>query len=114
MTIREKLGAWRRGFRVENAKLYEDLKATFQQTIKGLASAIDKMDRYTAGHCQRVADYACTLAETLGFTGRDLTWRAGHAPKVAKPSAEQCSASPDGDRPGARRCLVQAGLHPSA
>lgn len=30
---------------IENAKLYEDLQATFKQTIKGLASAIDKMDR---------------------------------------------------------------------
>ena len=34
---------------IENARLYEDLRATFQQTIQGLARAIDKMDRYTAG-----------------------------------------------------------------
>jgi response regulator RpfG family c-di-GMP phosphodiesterase len=52
---------------IENAKLYEDLKATFQQTIKGLASAIDKMDRYTAGHSERVAAYAQVLAIKLGL-----------------------------------------------
>jgi response regulator RpfG family c-di-GMP phosphodiesterase len=52
---------------IENAKLYEDLKATFQQTIKGLASAIDKMDRYTAGHSERVAAYAQILAIKLGL-----------------------------------------------
>ena len=34
---------------IENARLYEDLQATFQQTIEGLAKAIDKMDRYTVG-----------------------------------------------------------------
>jgi len=50
---------------IENAKLYEDLKATFSQTIKGLANAIDKMDRYTAGHSMRVAAYAQLLAIKL-------------------------------------------------
>ncbi len=53
---------------IENAKLYEDLKATFQQTIKGLASAIDKMDRYTSGHSERVAAYAQILAIKLGMS----------------------------------------------
>ncbi len=52
---------------IENAKLYEDLKATFRQTIRGLASAIDKMDRYTAGHSERVAGYAQVLAIKLGL-----------------------------------------------
>jgi response regulator RpfG family c-di-GMP phosphodiesterase len=50
---------------IENARLYEDLRATFQQTIHGLAKAIDKMDRYTAGHSDRVATYAMYLAVRL-------------------------------------------------
>ena len=50
---------------IENARLYEDLRATFQQTIRGLAKAIDKMDRYTAGHSDRVAVYATYLALRL-------------------------------------------------
>ncbi len=57
---------------IENAKLYEDLKATFQQTIKGLASAIDKMDRYTAGHSERVAAYAQILAIKLGLPEEEV------------------------------------------
>jgi HD-GYP domain-containing protein (c-di-GMP phosphodiesterase class II) len=53
---------------IENARLYEDLRATFQQTIEGLAKAIDKMDRYTAGHSDRVATYAMYLAVRLGLS----------------------------------------------
>ena len=53
---------------IENARLYEDLQATFQQTIEGLAKAIDKMDRYTAGHSDRVATYAVFLARQLGLS----------------------------------------------
>jgi response regulator RpfG family c-di-GMP phosphodiesterase len=52
---------------IENAQLYEDLQATFQQTIEGLAKAIDKMDQYTAGHSDRVATYAVVLAQELGL-----------------------------------------------
>jgi len=52
---------------IDNARLYEDLQATFQQTIEGLAQAIDKMDRYTAGHSSRVATYAVYLAQRLGL-----------------------------------------------
>jgi HD-GYP domain-containing protein (c-di-GMP phosphodiesterase class II) len=52
---------------IENARLYEDLRATFRQTIEGLAKAIDKMDRYTAGHSDRVAHYATYLAMRLGL-----------------------------------------------
>ena len=52
---------------IENARLYENLRATFQQTIQGLAKAIDKMDRYTAGHSDRVATYAMYLAVRLGL-----------------------------------------------
>jgi HD-GYP domain-containing protein (c-di-GMP phosphodiesterase class II) len=57
---------------IENARLYEDLRATFQQTIQGLASAIDKMDRYTAGHSDRVATYAMYLAQRLGMSPEQI------------------------------------------
>jgi response regulator RpfG family c-di-GMP phosphodiesterase len=50
---------------IDNARLYLDLRASFQQTIQGLAKAIDKMDRYTSGHSDRVATYAMILARRL-------------------------------------------------
>jgi response regulator RpfG family c-di-GMP phosphodiesterase len=57
---------------IENARLYQDLQATFQQTIEGLAKAIDKMDRYTSGHSDRVALYATFLARELGLSAFDI------------------------------------------
>jgi HD-GYP domain-containing protein (c-di-GMP phosphodiesterase class II) len=57
---------------IENAKLYEDLKGSFRQTIRGLASAIDKMDRYTSGHSERVAAYAQMLAIKLGLSESEI------------------------------------------
>lgn len=57
---------------IENAKLFEDLKATFQQTIQGLAKTIDKMDTYTAGHSERVAAYAQILAIKMGLSEEEI------------------------------------------
>lgn len=57
---------------IENARLYEDLKATFNQTIQGLARAIDKMDRYTSGHSDRVAYYAQILARHRGLSVEEI------------------------------------------
>jgi response regulator RpfG family c-di-GMP phosphodiesterase len=57
---------------IENARLYEDLQGTFQQTIEGLAKAIDKMDRYTSGHSDRVAVYATFLASKLGLSPAEV------------------------------------------
>jgi len=57
---------------IENARLYQDLQATFQQTIQSLARTIDKMDRYTAGHSERVARYAVMLARALKLDEVDV------------------------------------------
>jgi len=57
---------------IENARLYEDLQATFKQTIKSLARTIDKMDRYTAGHSERVAIYSVALARWLGLSEAEI------------------------------------------
>ncbi|MGC4064274.1 MAG: response regulator [Polyangiaceae bacterium] len=58
---------------LENARLFEDLQATFQQTIQSLARTIDKMDRYTAGHSERVARYAVALAKALKLPSSEIT-----------------------------------------
>jgi putative nucleotidyltransferase with HDIG domain len=57
---------------IENARLYQDLQATFQQTIQSLARTIDRMDHYTSGHSERVARYAVALARWLGLPESDI------------------------------------------
>jgi response regulator RpfG family c-di-GMP phosphodiesterase len=39
---------------IENVRLFENLQATFRQTIQSFARALEAMDRYTAGHSDRV------------------------------------------------------------
>jgi len=43
----------------------------FMQTVLALAQAVDCRDRYTAGHTQRVTDYALLLAEELQVSSED-------------------------------------------
>jgi hypothetical protein len=50
------------------------LEETYLEVVRAWGESIESKDRYTAGHCGRVADHACMLADALGFTGRDLTW----------------------------------------
>jgi len=51
---------------IENARLYEDLEATFVQTVVALANAIDMRDTYTSSHSQRIAEWAEDIARTMG------------------------------------------------
>ena len=50
------------------------LEETYLRVVEAWGDSIESMDRYTAGHCSRVADYACLLAEAVGIRGRELTW----------------------------------------
>ncbi|HEX2166844.1 MAG TPA: HD domain-containing phosphohydrolase [Longimicrobiales bacterium] len=52
----------------------DGLENTYLKVVAAWAESIDAKDPYTAGHCSRVADLACRLAENCGFTGRELTW----------------------------------------
>jgi putative nucleotidyltransferase with HDIG domain len=55
-------------------KRLDGLERTYLQVVQAWGESIESKDRYTAGHCQRVADLAVKLAAAAGFAGRDLTW----------------------------------------
>jgi putative nucleotidyltransferase with HDIG domain len=52
----------------------DQLETTFLNVTRAWGESIESKDAYTAGHCDRVADYACRLAALTGLSGRDLHW----------------------------------------
>ncbi len=52
----------------------DQLEHSYLQVVQQWAESIESKDNYTAGHCPRVVEYACKLAEAAGFAGRELTW----------------------------------------
>ncbi len=59
-----------------NAKLFKELEQTFMETALALADAIEKRDRYTAGHTRRVTRYAMWIAEEIKLPGAEKKWLA--------------------------------------
>jgi response regulator RpfG family c-di-GMP phosphodiesterase len=52
---------------IDNARLFQNLQTTLQQTIEGFARAVEANDTYTRGHSDRVMLYARLIAEGLGL-----------------------------------------------
>jgi putative nucleotidyltransferase with HDIG domain len=50
------------------------LEGDFLSLVRSWGESIEAKDRYTGGHCQRVADYACRIAEEAGIAEHDITW----------------------------------------
>lgn len=50
------------------------LESRFLELAKHWGDSIEGKDRYTQGHCERVAFFACVLADSAGFNGRSLFW----------------------------------------
>jgi response regulator RpfG family c-di-GMP phosphodiesterase len=71
---------------IDNAALFDNLQQTFRQTIQGLARAIEAMDKYTAGHSDRVTVYARVTAVALHETPEqvELITQAGMLHDIGK------------------------------
>jgi len=50
------------------------LESEFIDVVRRWSESIEAKDRYTQGHCERVADLACALAARAGFDERTLFW----------------------------------------
>lgn len=59
---------------VDVERQLDRLEASYLQIVQVWGESIESKDHYTAGHCARVADYACELAAATGISGRELTW----------------------------------------
>ncbi len=50
------------------------LERHFIDAVRHWSGSIESKDRYTQGHCERVADLACALAIRAGMDARELFW----------------------------------------
>ena len=57
---------------LNNAKLYEDLEASYLSAVRALANSIDAKDTYTMGHSERVAKYSVEIGKKLNLDQDEL------------------------------------------
>ena len=50
------------------------LESSFVEVVRHWSATIESKDQYTQGHCERVADIACALAERAGLDAQSLFW----------------------------------------
>ena len=58
----------------EVARLYHELRSSYEATLQALVTALDFRDNETQGHSLRVVEYAMTVADRLGVTEPERTW----------------------------------------
>ncbi|MEX2571141.1 MAG: HD domain-containing phosphohydrolase [Gemmatimonadota bacterium] len=53
---------------------FAQLEEDFLSLVERWGESIEAKDRYTSGHCQRVATYACRIAAETDIPARDMVW----------------------------------------
>ena len=94
--------------------LVGELQDLFLAIARQWSDTIESADPYTRGHCDRVADYACTLATAAGLDTRSIFWfRLGallhDVGKIIVPAAILNKA---GSLTSAERAIIEQ--HPAA
>jgi HD-GYP domain-containing protein (c-di-GMP phosphodiesterase class II) len=75
----------------ENRRLFDEMRSTYNDTVKAFAAAIDCKDKYTEGHSVRVGKFSEIIASELGW-GTDETEGAavaGYLHDVGKLTVER-------------------------
>lgn len=57
---------------LKNAQLVADLDELYLGTVRSLSSAIDAKSPWTAGHSERVTQYALMIGEKMGLSSKEL------------------------------------------
>src|SRR5712692_2743185 len=56
---------------IDNARLFKDREEVILSALEALANAVDARDPYTAGHSQRVTQYALMIARQMKYSPKD-------------------------------------------
>ena len=75
----------------ENRKLVDDMRTTYNDTVKAFATAIDCKDKYTEGHSVRVGKYSEIIAAELEWGPQEIEGAAvaGYLHDVGKLTVER-------------------------
>ena len=57
---------------LNNARLYEDLEASYLAAVSALANSLDAKDAYTRGHSERVAWYSVEIGRKMTLTTEEI------------------------------------------
>ena len=57
---------------IENARLFTELQASYDNTLDALAAALDLRDRETEGHSRRVVEYTARLAVQINMPTEEI------------------------------------------
>src|SRR5712692_2593449 len=58
---------------IDNARLFKDREEVILASLEALANAVDARDPYTAGHSERVTQYAVMIADQMKYAPDDKT-----------------------------------------
>jgi HD-GYP domain-containing protein (c-di-GMP phosphodiesterase class II) len=56
----------------ENRQLYDGMRVIYRDTVRAFAAAIDRKDKYTQGHSERVGKYSEVIAREMGWSGEEV------------------------------------------
>jgi len=56
---------------IDNARLFKDREEVILASLEALANAVDARDPYTAGHSERVTQYALMIARQMHYSPKD-------------------------------------------
>ncbi|MFP3902875.1 MAG: GAF domain-containing protein, partial [Armatimonadota bacterium] len=56
---------------IENARLYENIRRNYYETVKALTTAVEARDSATYNHSQRVTELADKVARAMGLSNED-------------------------------------------
>ncbi|HSS61895.1 MAG TPA: GAF domain-containing protein, partial [Candidatus Limnocylindrales bacterium] len=56
---------------IDNARLFKDREEVILEALEALAVTVDAKDRYTAGHSERVTQYALMIARQMHYSPHD-------------------------------------------
>jgi HD-GYP domain-containing protein (c-di-GMP phosphodiesterase class II) len=59
------------GVTIDNARLFKDREEVILASLEALAIAVDSRDPYTAGHSERVTQYAVVIAKQMKYSPDD-------------------------------------------